>query len=187
MAKNKSFLICLGFLIALFSFLSTSAVTVFCLNKTEVRNKVKHTCESQIGVRELTGNNDGLMVETFLRSVHLNKGNAWCAAFISWVYQQCEIVNPKSGWCPNWFPVDKVIYKISQPPINQETPQAGDVFGIYFSNKKRIAHVGLIIEWTDKYAVTVEGNTNDAGSREGDGVYKKKRLKRQIYAVSSWI
>lgn len=187
MAKNKSFLICFCFVFALLGGIGANTLTVSNLNKAEIRNKVKATCEAQIGVRELTGNNDGLQVETYLRSVKLNKGNAWCAAFVSWVYQQCSVINPKSGWCPNWFPVDKVVYKISQPPINRETPQTGDMFGIYFSNKNRIAHVGFIYEWSDKYAVTIEGNTNDAGSREGDGVYKKRRLKRQIYAVSSWI
>lgn len=187
MAKNKSFLICLGLFISLFSFSFTSAITASNLSKTELRNKIKLTCESQLGVRELTGNNDGLMVETFLRSVHLEKGNAWCAAFVSWVYQQCKIISPISGWCPDWFPADKVIYKSNQPTINQRAPQTGDVGGIYFPSKKRIAHMFIIILWTDKYALTIEGNTNEAGSREGDGVYKKKRLKRQIYAVSSWI
>ena len=169
------------------SLFSSCALVASSPTKAEIQSKVKATFENQIGVRELTGSNDGKMVETFLKSVRLNKGNAWCAAFVSWVLQQCQIVNPKSGWCPNWFPVEKTIYKVSQPPINRETPQTGDVFGIYFSNKNRVAHVGFIMEWTDKYAVTVEGNTNEAGSREGDGVYKKKRLKRQIYAVSSWI
>lgn len=177
----------MGFLFALFSSLSSNAVTVSNISKTEIRNKIKQTCEQQIGIRELTGNNDGKQVETYLSAVKLNKGNAWCAAFVSWVFQQCGVINPMSGWCPNWFPADKVIYKIDKPTINQETPQPGDVFGIYFPSKKRIAHVGFIIQWTDRYAVTIEGNTNEAGSREGDGVYNKKRLKRQVYAISSWI
>lgn len=172
----------MGFLAGLFGFLSASALT-----KSELQLKVKQTCESQIGVRELTCHNDGVMVETYLHSVSLKKGNAWCAAFVSWVFQQCGVINPKSGWCPFWFPAKNIIYQIDKPAINHNAPQAGDVFGIFFNDKKRIAHVGLIMEWGEKVVITVEGNTNDAGSREGDGVYKKKRLKRQIYAVSSWI
>jgi hypothetical protein len=187
MAKNQSFLIYLGFLIGLFSVLGAGAVTTSNLSKNEIRNKVKQTCESQIGVRELSGRNDGVQVETYLHSVNLTKGSPWCAAFISWTFQQVGVSNPKSGWSPDWFPKDKVVYSTTNPPINQVTPQPGDVFGIYFANKKRVAHVGFILEWHDTYAVTIEGNTNEAGSREGDGVYIKKRLKRQIYKVSNWI
>lgn len=60
-------------------------------------------------------------------------------------------------------------------------------FGLYFSEKRRIAHVGFIEKWTKQTITTVEGNTNQAGSREGDGVYRKIRLTRQIYAVTRFI
>jgi hypothetical protein len=33
----------------------------------------------------------------------------------------------------------------------------------------------------------VEGNTNEAGSNEGDGVYKKRRLINSIYQVANWV
>jgi len=67
------------------------------------------------------------------------------------------------------------------------TPSRADIFGIYFPNKKRIAHTGFIDKWTSTQVHTVEGNTNQAGSREGDGVYRKIRLTRQIYAVARFI
>jgi hypothetical protein len=178
MGKSKIISICLLFIFSCIGAFSTNPVK---------REKIKHTCESQLGVRELTGNNDGVMVETYLRSVKRRKGDAWCAAFVSWVYQQCEIENPRSGWSPDWFPKGKTIRRLSNPVINLSAPQMGDVYGIYFNSHKRIAHVGIIIEWSEKYAITIEGNTNEAGSREGDGVYKKKRLKRQVYEVSSWV
>ena len=54
-------------------------------------------------------------------------------------------------------------------------PRSGDVFGLYFPDKKRIAHVGFVDQWLGDWLITVEGNTNDPGSREGDGVYRKRR------------
>lgn len=66
-------------------------------------------------------------------------------------------------------------------------PKTADIFGIYFANLKRIAHAGLVDEWGDKYVVTVEGNTNEAGSNEGDGVYRKRRLISSIYQVADWV
>ncbi|MFK5948799.1 MAG: CHAP domain-containing protein [Methylococcales bacterium] len=154
-----------------------------------VRDQVEETYLSQLGVRELTGHNDGQEVETYLRSTGLDKGYAWCAAYVNYCLIQCDAETPKgAAWSPNWFPQNKVVYKRgNDPPIY--LPQKGDVFGIYFTKKKRIAHVGFIHYWKpgSNYVTTVEGNTNEAGSREGDGVYKKRRLKRQVYEVANWI
>ena len=66
-------------------------------------------------------------------------------------------------------------------------PTTGDVFGLYFPEKKRIAHVGFIDQWDGTWMISVEGNTNVSGSREGDGVYRKRRLVRTIYKVARYI
>jgi len=120
----------------------------------------------------------------------LGKGNAWCAAFIYWTFVECgfdpKIANP--AWSPSWF-VSNVIYSRNQKMEDgSQNPECGDVFGIWFESKGRIAHVGFIDEWKQdsKYCITVEGNTNEAGSRDGDGVYRKRRLKGQIYKISRW-
>lgn len=61
---------------------------------------------------------------------------------------------------------------------------------------EKISSIGIdtcIVEeiqylWSEgNFTITVEGNTNEAGSREGDGVYRKRRLKNQIYKISRWI
>lgn len=69
---------------------------------------------------------------------------------------------------------------------NSPRPRGADVFGIWFQEKRRIAHCGFIDEWGEKYLITVEGNTNESGSREGDGVYRKRRLTNTIYQVARW-
>lgn len=70
--------------------------------------------------------------------------------------------------------------------LTTQYPSPGDVFGIWFPDKGRIAHVGFIDNWGEKYAVTVEGNTNEAGSRDGDGVYRKRRLISSLYKISRY-
>lgn len=146
--------------------------------KAQQRECVIQTYTAEIGVREATGHNDGDQVEKYLQSTGLSKGNAWCAAFVNWVNRHCNVSGPRAAaaWSPVWFPS----YRITKDP------QPGDVFGIYFPQKGRIAHVGFIDQWGNQVR-TVEGNTNEAGSREGDGVYKKIRLARQINVVSNWI
>ncbi|MES3016614.1 MAG: hypothetical protein V4721_02495 [Bacteroidota bacterium] len=67
------------------------------------------------------------------------------------------------------------------------TPTTGDIFGLYFPEKRRIAHTGFIDQWDGTWLITVEGNTNISGSREGDGVYRKRRLVNSIYKVARYI
>lgn len=152
-----------------------------------LRDSVEQTYLSQVGIREATGHNDGSDIEKYLQSTGLDKGYAWCAAFVNWVYTANGIETVTSpAWSPNWF-TQNVIYKPSDYILNS-FPNKGDVFGIYFQSKNRVAHVGFIHQWTSgNFATTVEGNTNTAGSREGDGVYVKRRIKRQIFVVSSYI
>jgi hypothetical protein len=91
-----------------------------------------------------------------------------------------------SGYSPNWFQ-SNVVYKRDDNINRNYVTTVGDVFGLWFANKNRIAHVGFIDSRQGDYYITVEGNTNEAGSREGDGVYKKRRHVKTIYAISRWI
>lgn len=148
------------------------------------REGIIKTYSRHIGVRELTGKNDGDEVELYLKSAGLSKGFAWCAAFVYYCHIENNITGPKNSpaWSPSWFPLEKV--------IPNEDGLRGDVFGLYYSEMKRIGHVGFIDEnWDNRsnFILTVEGNTNGDGGREGDGVYRKRRSKKQIHKISKWI
>lgn len=143
------------------------------------------TYRGEIGVRELTGRNDGARVEEYLRTTGLSKGHPWCAAFVAWSFAQCNIPTVNSAWSPSWFPPARTVYTRGENKGYQW--RAGDVFGIYFRRRGRVAHVGFIDGARGSYYITVEGNTNGQGSREGDGVYRKYHPKRTVYKVSRWI
>lgn len=152
-----------------------------------LRDRILKVAKGELGVRERSGKNDGFHVEKYLLTTGLGGGFAWCAAFVNWSYLQAGVIVPsdKAAWSPSWFPPDRTYWQVGV--VEYRKPIPGDVFGIYFSGKKRVAHVGIIEKWEGKYATTIEGNTNDAGSREGDGVYRKRRWKKQVSRVSSWI
>lgn len=139
--------------------------------------------EREVGVMQ-EGDNRGERVEQYLAASGLGPGYPWCAAFLAWGYNEFGIDNPESAWSPDWFPEENTIYIRGE--LEKEEPLPGDVMGIWFSSLDRVAHVGVIIEWGEEFVITVEGNTNDTGSRIGDGVYKKRRKQRQIYSVSRW-
>lgn len=142
-----------------------------------VRKKIVAIAERELGVREQTGNNDGERVEEYLRSIQLGKGHAWCGAFVSWIYLKAGFSKPRIGWTPSLFPFRRLT----------KLPLPGDVFGIYFPTLKRIAHAGLVEKLSSDWVITLEGNTNLNGSREGDGVYRKRRHKRTIASFANWI
>lgn len=159
------------------------------------RLRVKKVYDSQLGVREATGRNDGPQVEAYLAYTGLGKGYAWCAAFVCWVLGQAEVENPKTAWAASLFPHDKLVWPRGRVPTRgsrttnngQPITKTACVFGLYFPSLKRIAHCGFIDEWGEKEVITVEGNTNDTDSREGDGVYRKRRPIKSLYAVADWI
>lgn len=144
-----------------------------------VRSKLHHIYTSQIGVHEATGHNDGPEVEKYLRYTHLGPGNSWCAAFVNWSLHEAGLKNPGNAWAPALFPKKRLVAGLPQP---------GDIFGIYFTNLKRIGHCGFVESWDGTWCTTVEGNTtNPIRAGPGEGVYRKKRLVKTIYQVSNWV
>lgn len=131
---------------------------------------------AELWVREKTGKNDGKRVEEYLASVKLKKGDPYCAAFVSWVFQQAGYELPRTGWSPALFPAARLA-KAAAP---------GNVFGIYFPVLKRIAHCGLVVSSRSDWVNTVEGNTDASGGREGGGVYQRLRHKKSIRLYSDW-
>lgn len=156
------------------------------LSATEQKREQLQTIyQSQVGVREQGGANRGAQVEQYLAAVNFGPGYAWCAAFVSWCYQQVDIDHPRSAWVPSYALAENLIYKRGE--FIRQLPQSGDAFLIWFDRLKRPAHIGFVEKWQAKWVITVEGNTNDDGSREGDGVYRKRRLQRQVWAVADFI
>ena len=147
-----------------------------------VRDNVRATYLKEVGVRE-QGHNSGARVSEYLRSVKAKPGAPWCVSFVSWCLTQNNVPNPRTAWSPAYFSKKYVIWKQG----NGEQPLPGDVFGLWYRHLGRVGHGGFVDEDVGKYFITVEGNTNAAGSREGDGVYRKRRDKRTVYAVSRFI
>jgi hypothetical protein len=146
------------------------------------RTRLIDIARSQIGVRQ-TGDNTGPEVDMYLRSVGVEPPAFWCAAFVGWIHLQAGLEIPRgAAWSPSWFPQKRV--------IDNEKAQAGDVGGIYFRSLGRIAHVFVFDQdypESSNFITTIEGNTNDDGSRNGHSVLRKKRSKNTIHKVSSWI
>lgn len=148
------------------------------------------TCaKEELGVKEKTGNNDGDRVKLYLAVTGLSEGYPWCAACMAFVFNICGVASPSSAYCPDWFKTNDIIYKRNSSKNDFDKCQPGDLIGIWFSSKGRIAHMGMIESVEGQKVTTLEGNTTDSDpmNRDGDGFFRKYRLKNQIYAVSNHI
>lgn len=154
-----------------------------------INQQIREHALSFVGICELTGKNDGPVIEAIIASVGAPKGSPYCAAFVDSVLRSVGLISPRSAWSPSFFPkARRIMYAHVQ--LGRESPQVGDVCGYYFPRLKRIGHVGLMIGSFGDFYDNVEANTSDAntgeGLRNGGCILRKKVQKRRIYALARW-
>ncbi len=140
--------------------------------------------ESQVGERE-EGNNGGEAVRKYQEATWYAPGEwAWCAAFVCWCFRETIKEIPQAmerPTTPGAWAFEKWARKAGAElikPASRTKVRRGDILVYTFS------HIGIAVE--DELCdlvETVEGNTNKAGSREGDGVYSKTRKKSEIRSI----
>lgn len=144
---------------------------------------------TQIGVREdPVGSNRGPEVDAYIRSVGLDPEDdsyPWCAAFIYWSFQEAAAnvgrknpAIPTAGVLDHWNKADrKGIRRFSSDRIEQDFSllKSGMLFVISTGQGK--GHMGIIEGFRDGCLVTIEGNTNNSGGREGVGVFRRTSRK----------
>jgi hypothetical protein len=121
----------------------------------------------------------------YLKYVGHKRGAPWCAAFVAWVLGQCGVKHTITAWSPTAHNSKNVIYTGGY--MYREVKPC-DVFTIYYQSKGRIGHTGFwYARVSGRFYDSVEGNTNEGGSREGDGVYMRRRSYRATYSITRWI
>lgn len=140
---------------------------------------------SQIGVVEKTGKNDGKEVEGYLKHCNLGKGYAWCSCFVLAGFNSAGVKTTITAWSPTAENKKNIVYKNNS--FNYE-PRPADVVTFWYSNLGRIAHAGFYDKRVnDRFYDSVEGNTSSGSySRDGEGVYKKRRSFNATNSISRW-
>lgn len=137
--------------------------------------------------------NRGLLVDEFIKVCFPNfdfddktkKGYAWCACFISWcmekTYQNFEF---KSALAREWISYASTRSKNNK--INDIKQLRRDhVYIGGWVKESGYGHVYFvdpfksIVNSKQNKVITIEGNTNMVGSREGDGIFMKERNLRK--------
>jgi len=151
------------------------------MNGKDIPEKMVALAREEIGVSEVDGTNCGPRVDDYKAATWLDadKGWPWCAAFICWLIREAieeeEVAfkRPRTAGAwdfENWAKQQTSNGIELRKPTNEDI-KAGDIVIFTFS------HIGIAVKDIDSsgYVVTIEGNTNGAGSREGGSVLEKKR------------
>jgi peptidoglycan hydrolase-like protein with peptidoglycan-binding domain len=146
---------------------------------------VLSVAEGEISVRERPpGTNRGPRVDEYLRGVGLNPAGgsfAWCAAFVHFCFGEAAIRlgrrNPAvrtAGVLAHWNKAESQGARRIRTAEASSEPQLvrpGQVFIIDYG--RGAGHTGIVTGMRSGKLLTIEGNTNDGGSREGVGVFAR--------------
>lgn len=148
--------------------------------------KVLEIATKEIGVREdPPGSNRGKRIEEYQRLVGIDRGEPWCVAFIFFCFATAarglKLPNPiEEAGCKTGSVLDlwnragranDITLLLHDDALNDPSKvKPGMAFVI--STGGGYGHVGLIASVVGNQLETIEGNTNDGGSREGIGVFR---------------
>jgi len=143
-----------------------------------------YVAKSQLGVREIGISNTGPQVNQYLAAANEPPGEPWCASFVYWCTVQASralsVPDPfmRSGYCPdlgNWAREHGILYSQPEPGDVMLVNEGGDFH-----------HTGFVTDVDGDDFSTIEGNTNDNGSREGTAVMEHQRSVADRYRFVRW-
>lgn len=151
--------------------------------------KVIEAARNEIGVMEVpSGSNRGPRVDQYVSSVGLSPTGrfAWCVAFIYFCFEQAAAElgrrNPMvktGGVLAHWNKAAShpgATRIISRKAVDDPSlVKPGHIFVMDFGSG--LGHSGLVEAVTGGKLITLEGNSNDGGSREGVGVFRRQARK----------
>lgn len=134
------------------------------------------SAEACVGIRETGGNNSGPMVRLLQDTIGTPDREPWCMSFVQTCLAYAEV---KTGLRSPIYSSEHcmTVWKETPAPFRVKASPLRGAIAIWNYEGTSNGHTGIVLEgYYRKYFNTVEGNTNKAGSREGDGVYYKKRM-----------
>lgn len=146
------------------------------INTGDHRRDIIGVALTQLGYKEGPGN------DTKYGDWYNLPYNPWCAMFVSWCADQAEIPTTILNKSALASPAVSC-FNIACYDSSQYTPVSGDLF---FT--KSYSHVGLVYYVEGDYFYSLEGNSNDNGSNEGERVVSiKRKLSDYKYGVPKYV
>lgn len=139
---------------------------------------VLQLANSQVGYHEGRSNGHWNNLQKYsdqVKGLEWSDGQPYCCTFTSWCFTQAGVAVPAgaiTASCAAATAAYKKAHRFTEYPI---------VGGQVLYGAGGGSHTGIVTKYDDTYVWAVEANTNTSGSAEGDGVYVKKRVRRDAY------
>lgn len=129
--------------------------------------------------REVGGENMGPWVRYYMRGAE-GASYPWCAGFVSTCVLQAMSAYPKAKLDFRYqVSCDKLAKDARSRNALTSTPEAGGLFLVKGKAAGDYVHVGIVTRVISREVIeTIEGNTNNDGSREGYAVMRRTRSSR---------
>jgi hypothetical protein len=135
----------------------------------------------ELGTHEENGPNVGTCAK-YQRVTGNGPGDSWCLSFIMWGVLQCvstmdalrQVFGIITGSCEE---LRQVARKRGQLMPVGTAPQMGDI-GLVVNTEADHAHHAFFVKdgpGEDDSMETIEGNSNNTGGSNGDGVYRRQK------------
>lgn len=118
--------------------------------------------------------NRSAFVDAINLAAGTDKAEPWCASFVTYCVSEAKLNSPPKdkAACEEWH-VWAVVTKRFHDA--SETPKPGWIAVFDFRHTGKAHHCGIVIRINGPAILTCEGNTDEDGSAEGNGVYVKDR------------
>jgi hypothetical protein len=141
--------------------------------------------DSQNGVREVGGQNQGPEVEAYQARCRARVGvDPWCACFVGWSGSEVAGESwplPLTAGCAQLGAFARAHSAL------RDQPEFGAVFLIWSEHLQRFHHCGFVsMVGQGVPCATIEGNTNEDGSPEGIGVFARTRTFHPADRFIAW-
>jgi hypothetical protein len=147
-----------------------------------MRNKIITIALAEIGYKESPPDSN---ITKYGEWYGLN-GRAWCAIFVSWVFNNADCKLPKIN-CDKGFSKCQSMYEYAKKNnLLTVKPQTGDIILFDWENNGHYDHTGIFMKDNedDKYFTSIEGNT--AVDNNSNGGIVMKRTKRP-YSLAKFV
>jgi hypothetical protein len=135
-------------------------------------------------VREVPrGSNRSPEIDAMNRYANAPLGSPWCCSFVVTCLAGTDNELPVTASCQHL--ADAAIKKGLVVP--QSEARRGDIFLLWYPSLGRYAHTGFVDSGNMNGVIdTIEGNTNDGGSRDGWGVFERDRTLKPKDLIVRW-
>jgi peptidoglycan hydrolase-like protein with peptidoglycan-binding domain len=147
------------------------------------RTKIIETAASQLGITESPAGSN----KTPYGKWYGFDGYAWCAMFVSWVYDKAGHPLGKIDDAKGYRDCNSAYRHWRGTKEITTNPEAGDIVLFDWAGDGRADHTGIFHEWADagqKYFWSYEGNTAVGDDSNGGIVMRRKR---PISAVKAFV